>query len=102
MSKFIENRKNSSYSHHHLQTIESSCASAIDVAAPVSLDAFKCMKNHGYSTAFVRHGRRVKEGQSLLKENIQKIGFRGYAMGKFDTNVINNIRNADLCRLAIM
>ncbi|EYC08345.1 hypothetical protein Y032_0066g3710 [Ancylostoma ceylanicum] len=59
------------------KTIETSCASAIDVAVPVSLDSFKCMKNHGYSTAFVR----------------------GYAMSEFDTNVINNIRNADLAGL---
>ncbi|KIH55997.1 hypothetical protein ANCDUO_13828 [Ancylostoma duodenale] len=59
--------------------VETSCASAVDVAVPVSLDAFKCMKKHGYSTAFVR----------------------GYANSEFDENVVDNIRNADLAGLGI-
>ncbi|KIH56916.1 hypothetical protein ANCDUO_12901 [Ancylostoma duodenale] len=49
---------------------------ALDLAVPVSFSAFSCMKTSGYSTVFVR-------------------GYDPTGNGRFDTNSVNNIRNAN-------
>ncbi|EPB73216.1 hypothetical protein ANCCEY_07677 [Ancylostoma ceylanicum] len=51
-------------------------AYALDLAVPVSLSGFTCMKKSGYSTVFVR-------------------GYDPSGNGKFDTNAVNNIRYAN-------
>ncbi|KAK6757969.1 hypothetical protein RB195_015658 [Necator americanus] len=56
-------------------TATSGYAYAVDLAVPVPLSAFTCMKNYGYSTVFVR-------------------AYDPTSAGKFDMNAVNNIRNA--------
>ncbi|KAK6757967.1 hypothetical protein RB195_015657 [Necator americanus] len=56
-------------------TATSGYAYAVDLAVPVPVSAFTCLKNSGYSAVFVR-------------------GYDPASAGKFDTNAVNNIRNA--------
>ncbi|KAK6757970.1 hypothetical protein RB195_015659 [Necator americanus] len=60
----------------NIVTATSGYAYAVDLAVPVPLSAFNCMKNYGYSTVFVR-------------------GYDPAGVGRFDTNAVNNIRNAN-------
>ncbi|ETN77197.1 hypothetical protein NECAME_03297 [Necator americanus] len=56
-------------------TAASGYAYAVDLAVPVPVSAFTCLKNSGYSAVFVR-------------------GYDPASAGKFDANAVNNIRNA--------
>ncbi|ETN77196.1 hypothetical protein NECAME_03296 [Necator americanus] len=56
-------------------TATSGYAYAVDLAVPVPVSAFTCLKNSGYSAVFVR-------------------GYDPASAGKFDTNAVNSIRNA--------
>ncbi|RCN25474.1 hypothetical protein ANCCAN_28813, partial [Ancylostoma caninum] len=51
-------------------------AYAVDLEVPVPLSGFNCMKKYGYKTAFIR-------------------AYDPTGAGRFDTNAVNNIRNAN-------
>ncbi|KIH44486.1 hypothetical protein ANCDUO_25488, partial [Ancylostoma duodenale] len=51
-------------------------AYAVDLAVPVPLSGFSCMKKYGYKTVFLR-------------------GYDPTGAGRFDTNAVNNIRSAN-------